>query len=163
LQRVGRHHTLLALGLGYDWLQSRTGISTVDYYDGASNTPRAATGTSALRSQHLSGFVAMGYRFSCPSVAVDVLAGPELAFVFGFHEKGSGTYDGNQAWTTDRDRSGHSVVDPRLRAEATVWRQRLGFNASYSHGFWNYQGGLMGASPQVYARVIRLGVAYRLR
>ncbi|WP_210520436.1 hypothetical protein [Hymenobacter terricola] len=163
VQRVGQRHTLLALDLGYDWLQSRTGISTLNYYDGSSNTPRPATGTSALRSQHLTSFLALGHRFGGSTVAVDVLLGPELAFVYGFHDKGSGTYDGGTAWSTDRPGREFNRFDGRLRADATAWKAQLGFNASYSYGCINYQGGLVGGSREVYARVLRLGLAYRLR
>jgi hypothetical protein len=79
------------------------------------------------------------------------------------HEKGSGTYDGGTAWATDRKNRGRNLVDARLRADATAWRNRLGFNASYSVGFINYQGGLVGGSREVYSRTLRLGLAYRLQ
>ena len=89
--------------------------------------------------------------------------GPEVAYVFDFREKGSGSYDGNHTWATyQRDRADNRF-DARLRAEATAWYHRVGFNASYSHGFINYRGGLMGGSPEAYARILRLGLAYRLR
>lgn len=163
LQRVGRRQGLLALDLGYDWLQARTAISTLNYYDGSSNTPRPATGTSSLRSQHLTFFLGLGHQFVLHNINLDVLAGPELAYVFGFSEMGSGTYDGGTAWTTDRPGREFNRADAALRADATAWCHRLGFNASYSFGLLNYQGGLLGASRAVYSRTMRLGLAYRLK
>ena len=163
VQRVSSWGGLLAFDVGYDWLRTRTRIATVNYYDGSSNTPRSATGTTALQSQAVTGFLGLGYRLTACAVQLDLLAGPELAYVARFRETGSGTYDGSTAWETDRRDRAPSRVDARLRADFTAWYHRVGFNASYSHGFSNYQGGLVGGSPEVYARILRLGLAYRLR
>lgn len=162
-QRVGSRSGLLALDFGFEQLQSRTAIEIVDYYNGTSNTPRPATGTTSLQTRNLTAFLGVGHRFSVSGVALDVLAGPELAYAFGFHEKGRGTYDGAMAWATDVNAREFNRFDARLRADATAWYHRVGFNASYSYGVINYQSGLLGASPEVYSRTLRLGLAYRLR
>ena len=89
--------------------------------------------------------------------------GPELAGIFGVREKGSGTYNGGTAWATDLDRNSGIPVDARLRADATVWCRRVGFNASYSHGYLNYMANQIGGRvPEAYSRTLRLGLAYRL-
>lgn len=166
VQRVGAHQGLLALDLGYEWLRSRTNVTEVLYSAALYSSFRRtypADGSTQLSSQNLTAFLGLGHRFGLGTVAVDVLAGPELAYVFGFREKGSGTYDGGTVWTTNRPDREFNRFDARLRADATAWRHRAGLNVSYSHGFSNYQGGLMGASPEVYARILRLGLAYRLR
>ncbi|GAA4026031.1 hypothetical protein GCM10022409_07550 [Hymenobacter glaciei] len=165
VQRVGEHRGLLALDLGYEWLRSRTNITQVDYSPSVYSSFRgtySADGATSLYSQNLTTFLGLGHRFELGTVAVDVLAGPELAYVFSFREKGSGTYDGGKGWATDQRDRAYNRFDARLRADATAWCHRLGFNASYSHGFINYQSGLKGASPEVYARILRLGLAYRL-
>ena len=163
VQRVGRRRGLLAFDLGYDWLRSRTTITDVYYSAGYANQRYAATGTTSLRTQNLTAFLGLGHQFQLSTLRLDVLAGPELAVIFGMREKGRGTYNGTSAWATDADRSISVPVDARLRADATVWQRRVGFNASYSVGFANYQSGLVGASPEVYSRTLRLGLAYRLR
>ena len=69
-------------------------------------------------------------------------------------------------WLVTRKESVGSPTIPvgaRLRADATAWYRRAGLNASYSRGYFNYGSGLKGGDPGVYARVLRLGVAYRLR
>lgn len=162
-QRVGQRKGLLAFDLGYDWMHSRTKVVVVNYYDGASNTPRAAQGTTYLQTQNLAAFLGLGHRFELPAFSLDVLAGPEIAWVFGFRENGSGTFDGSHAWATSGDRSSSVGADARLRADATAWFHRVGATVSYSHGFINYQGHLTGGSREVYARILRLGLAYRLR
>ncbi len=164
VQHVGRHQELVALDLGYDWSRSRTAIATLDYFDGQANTPRPADGTTYLRAQNLTAFLGLGRRFNVSMVALDVLAGPEGAYVFGLHEKGRGTYDGGAAWATESNRGTQVSFDPRLRADLTAWHQRVGVNASYSVGFANYLAGLIGGPVlEAYSRTLRLGLAYRLR
>ena len=138
VQRVGAHRGLLALDLGYEWLRSRTAITQLYYspalissFSGA----YSADGSTAFGTQNLTAFLGLGHRFKVGAVAVDALAGPELTYVFGFHEKGSGTYNGNLNWTTDQRDRAPNRFDARLRADATAWYHRVGFNASYSHGF----------------------------
>ena len=163
---MGTHQGLLALDLGYEWLRSRTAITQLYYSPALISSFRgaySADGSTALATQNLTAFLGLGHRFKGGVVDVDALAGPELAYVFGFHEKGSGTYNGNLKWTTDRRNNASNRFDARLRADATVWYHRVGFNVSYSHGLINYQSGLIGSSPEVYARVLRLGLAARPR
>lgn len=161
-QRVGARRGLLALDFGFEQLRSRATIDVLDYYNGTSNTPHAATGTSYFRTQSLTTWLGVGHRFAIADLELDVLAGPELAYIYGFRESGSGTYDNGIAWESGRATNAFDRLDGRLRAEATAWCHRLGFNASYSWGFINYQGGLIGGSREVYSRTMRLGLAYRL-
>ena len=162
-QRVGQKNGLLAFAIAYDQMHSRTSIGGLNLYDGTSNTLRPATGHTYLQTRAIAVALTLGHRFALGSGRLVVLAGPELAFVFGLHETGSGTYDGNQSWTTDVDRSGRLIIDPRLRAGLTYWCHQVGISSSYSHGFANYEAGMLGASPQVASRTWRLGLAYRLR
>ncbi|WP_223651748.1 hypothetical protein [Hymenobacter psoromatis] len=162
--RVTRPGVLLAFDLGYDWQQARTEITSLYYSSGLSSAlvQYAANGSSHYRTQNISGFLGVGYRAKLPGVVVDALVGPELAGVIGGHEKGRGIYNDTK-WTVDERRDPSYPLDARLRADLTAWRGRTGLNASYSLGFMNYQGSLVGSSAEVYARVLRLGLAYRLR
>lgn len=164
VQRVGRCQGLLAFDLGYDWARSRTAITALYYSAGYANTAYAATGSAHLRSQDLTAFLGLGRRFRLAALALDALVGPELAGKLSVRETGHGTYNNGPAWATDIDRGSRFLLDGRLRADATVWRGRLGVNASYSHGFGNAQAGLVGGPARgAYARTLRWGLAYRLR
>jgi hypothetical protein len=167
VQRVAAQQGLLALDLGYEWLQSRTAVTAVDYaafsYSSSRGGPYAATGHTALQNQNLTVFLGLGRRFTAGIVEVDALVGPEGAYVFDFREKGSGTYDGGKDWSTNRKYLKDSRGDVRLRADATAWVHRVGLNASYSYGLLNYYGKLTGAEPEAYSRTLRLGLAYQLR
>ncbi|MDB5235018.1 MAG: hypothetical protein JWR44_2011 [Hymenobacter sp.] len=161
VQHVGQRQGVLAFDLGYDWLRSRTAIDYINFYDPL-NGPQSANGTTHLQTQNVTGFLGLGRRFQGNIITIDALLGPELAYVFNFHEKGNGTYDGGSDWATDVRNRAPNRFDFRLRADATAWCRRLGFNASYSYGLLNYQSGLIGASPEVYSRTLRVGLAYRL-
>ncbi len=164
VQRVGQRQGLLAFDLGYDWARSRTNIATLYYSTGSANTAYTATGSSYLRSEDLTVFFGLGHRCQMGPLVFDVLAGPELAGQVGARETGHGTYNNGTAWATDTDRSGRFPLDGRLRADATVWRGRVGVNASYSYGFTNAQAGLVGGPVrEAHTRTLRWGVAYRLR
>lgn len=166
VQHVGARNGLLALDLGFEWLRSRTKIGSLYYSRGTYSSyvgAYRADGSTSLETKNATVFLGLGHRFELPNVAVDVLLGPEVACVFGFREKGSGTYDTNEAWATDQKKRASNRADARLRADATAWYHRVGLNASYSYGLLNYQSGLVGASPKVYSRTLRLGLAYRLR
>lgn len=167
-QRVGRRNGLAALEVGYDWLRSRMAVDLVSYspaiYSSRGPVGYAADGTVQLRTQHLTAFLGLGHRFQVAAAELDLLAGPEVAYVFGGREQGNGTYNGGTPWTINQDNRGSfNRADARLRADLTAWYQRVGLTASYAHGLINYQGGLVGASREVYSRTLRLGLAYRLR
>lgn len=168
VQRVGSRNGLITLDLGYEWLRSRTNITELYYSPNPFSSYRSAypaEGSTALQTQNLTAFLSVGHRFQCGAVEVDALVGPELAYVFGFREKGSGTYGSGSgtAWTTDRRQRAFNRFDARLQADVTAWYHRMGANVSYSYGMINYQSGLKGGSPEVYSRTLRLGLAYRLR
>lgn len=167
VQRVGGKGGLLALDLGYESLRSRTAVTSVFYSSSMLSSYVAtynADGSTNLHAQALTALLGVGHRFSVGSVDVDAVAGPELAYIASLREKGSGTYDGGKTWSTSLERGSRATFDPRLRADATVWCHQFGFNASYSYGFHNYLSGMLGgANPEAYARVLRLGLAYRLQ
>lgn len=162
--RVTRPGVLLAFDLGYDWQQARGHVTSLSYYDETYVAQRQfnANGYNVYRTQNVSGFLGVGYRLVLPGVALDALAGPELAGVFGGHDTGNGTFNGRD-WSVDDHRNPSYPLDARLRADLTLWHNRTGLTASYSHGFVNYQGSLVGGSSEVYSRTLRLGLAYRLR
>ncbi len=166
VQRVGSRNGLLTFDLGYEWLRSRTNVNRLLYspsmYSSFIGT-YSADGSAALQSKNLTAFLGLGHRIKGSLVEVDILAGPELAYIYGLREKGSGTYNGSEPWATNFSRSDEYRLDGRLRADITVWYHQLGANASYSYGLLNYQSGLKGANSEVYARILRLGLVYRLK
>jgi hypothetical protein len=153
VQRVGERQGLLTLDIGYDWLQSEVDVNHLDYSSSLFSSFIAsyeAEGKVQLRSQRLTAFAGLGHRFKIGAAELDVLAGPEVAYVFDIHQKGAGTYDNGTSWTMQH-------------ADMTLWYRKLGFTTSYVHGVVNHQSGLTGGNPKVYSRIWRLGMAYRLQ
>lgn len=163
LLHESRWPLLLGLDLGYDYQRARTAITGLGYSTPQAYVSYAADGHTYLASQHLSLFLALGYRLRLGATRLDVLAGPELAAVFGKREAGRGTYNGSQSWATNEGRAGGLPFDGLLRADLTAWRGRWGLNGSYAWGSVSYLAGLVGGGPyDAFDRSLRLGLVYRL-
>jgi hypothetical protein len=163
-QRVGKAGLLTALDLGFDWMQARADVSSLYYNTATSSSARTASGTVRLYTPAITAFGGVGWRLAGEKLALDALVGPELAYVFNAHEKGDGTASVNGNWTSDATRIPDSRLDFRLRGDLTVWRSRAGLTFSYSNGFANYQPATAATtSPDASVRLLRVGLAYRLK
>lgn len=164
VQHVAKIGFLTAFDLGYDVMQARTAVSYLNYSSAVVNYGRTATGTVHLYTQCATAFGGAGWRLGQGSkLQLDALVGPELAYVVTAHETGSGT-TATGDWSTSTKRSTANSLDFRLRGDVTVWRGQVGLAASYSLGFSNYATGITNvAEPEAYARLVRVGLAYRLK
>lgn len=163
-QRVGKTNFLTALDLGYDLLHTKTDITYINYNSAVANSSQAASGTTNLYAQYLTGFAGAGWRAQGEQYTLDGLVGPELAYVLRALDYGSGTAANTIAWSTDTNRTPANTLDFRLRADVTLWRGQVGVAASYSYGFTNYYPGTSTVpNPSAYANALRLGLSYRLK
>ena len=163
-QRVGKIGLLTALDLGFDWMQARTDVNYIYYNSPTSSSSRTASGRVQLYTPAITAFGGVGWRLSGEKYTLDALVGPELAYVLNSSEKGSGTSNVNGGWNTDLARTPDSRLDFRLRGDLTLWRSRVGLTLSYSNGFANYQQATTSiASPDAEVRLLRVGLAYRLK
>ncbi|UOG74050.1 hypothetical protein MTX78_18240 [Hymenobacter tibetensis] len=168
MQHVGSHNGLFALDIGYDRMRSQAAVNQVDYSSSLFSSFRSwypADGTIAIITQNLTAFLGAGHRFQVGTVNLDLLAGPEAAYVFGVKQKGSGSFEYNNgtSWKINQSEVIRSRGDVRLHAEVTAWYEKIGVTAGYSYGLINYQGGLYGSDAAVYSRTLRLGMTYRVR
>jgi hypothetical protein len=163
-QRVGKAGLLTALDLGFDWMQARADVSAIYYNSPTSSTTRTASGTVQLFTPAITAFGGVGWRLAGSKLALDALVGPELAYAFDAREKGDGSSTVNGNWSSDLSRTPANRLDFRLRGDLTVWRDRVGLTASYSNGFANYQPATTTTtSPDAKVRLLRVGLAYRLK
>ncbi|MDF7813339.1 hypothetical protein [Hymenobacter sp. YC55] len=168
MQHVGPHNGLLALDIGYDRMRSRAAVNQVDYSSSPFSSFRSwypADGTIAIITQNLTAFLGAGHRFQVRTVNLDLLAGPEAAYVFGVRQKGSGSFEYNNGttWKINRSEVIRRRGDVRLHAEVTAWYEKIGVTAGYSYGLINYANGLDGSYEEAYSRLLRLGLTYRVR
>ena len=162
-QRVGKVGLLTALDLGFDWMQARSDVNYI-YYNTSSSYSRTATGTVRLYTPAITAFLGAGWRLKGEKYSLDALVGPELAYVLNAREKGDGTTSANGGWSSDVDRSPANRLDFRVRGDVTLWRSHVGLTLSYSNGFANYQPATSAVpSPDAQARLLRVGLAYRLK
>ncbi len=163
-QRVGKIGLLTAFDLGYDLMQARTTVNYLNYSSTVVNYGRTATGITHLYTQAATAFAGVGWRLGQDKkLQLDALVGPELAYIVTARETGSGTTSTGD-WQTSVKRSTANSLDFRLRGDVTVWRGKVGLVASYSWGFTNYATGITNTTdPQAYARLVRVGLAYRFK
>jgi hypothetical protein len=163
-QRVGKAGLLTALDLGFDWMQARTDVDLISYNSATNSSTRTGSGVVRLYTPALTAFGGVGWRLAGSKLALDALVGPELAYVLDAREKGSGASSVNGSWSSDVTRLPASRLDFRLRGDLTIWRDRVGLTASYTNGFANYQpAAAVATSPDAQVRLVRVGLAYRLK
>ncbi|MBJ6143481.1 hypothetical protein [Hymenobacter sp. BT559] len=163
-QRVGKAGLLTAFDLGFDWMQARATVNTIYYSNSSASYSRAASGRVSLYTPSITAFAGAGWRLGGQKLALDALVGPELAYVLDAREKGNGTSAVNGGWSTDVSRPPANRLDFRLRGDLTVWRNRVGLMGSFSTGFANYQPATTSiANPDASVRLLRVGLAYRLK
>jgi hypothetical protein len=163
-QRVGKAGLLTALDLGFDWMQARADVSSIYYNSPTGSATRTASGTVRLYTPAVTAFGGVGWRLAGQKLALDALVGPELAYAFNAREKGDGSSTVNGGWTSDVTRTPDARLDFRLRGDLTIWRDRAGLTFSYSNGFANYQpASATTTSPDASVRLLRVGLAYRLK
>ncbi|MVN79136.1 hypothetical protein GO988_22630 [Hymenobacter sp. HMF4947] len=163
VQRVGKAGLLTAFDLGYDFMQARTTITSVNYNNTVAGYNRTTSATTHLYTQTISAFAGAGWRLRGKALELDALVGPELAYLLTARETSSGVTTTGE-WSTDAKHSAANSLDFRLRGDLTVWRKRVGLAASYAYGFTNYEPSTSAiSSPQANVGLIRVGLAYRLK
>lgn len=163
-QRVAKIGLLTAFDLGFDWMQARTDVNFISYNSPTNSSSRTGSGIVHLYTPAITAFGGVGWRLAGSKLALDALIGPELAYVLNAQEKGSGASSVNGSWSSDVTRTPDSRLDFRLRGDLTIWRDRVGLTASYSNGFANYQPATAATtSPEAQVRLVRVGLAYRLK
>lgn len=168
VQRVEKFNVITAFDLGYDLMQTRLGVTAINYNSTAvaGGFTRPGSGVVRLFSHAVTAFGGVGYRLGGEghALALDALVGPELAFLAATHENGDGTNSSGTAWHTDLSRTPNTRFDFRLRGDLSIWRKRVGLVASYSYGFSNYQPATPGVTnPDASIRLARVGLGYRLK
>lgn len=120
-----------------------------------------AEGHTALRNNFLNLQPYLGRRLYLRAIEMDLTLGTDIGFCLKSMEHGEATdaYGNNVTTSLERDKA---AIDFRPRISLAAYRNHLGFSLSYAHGLTNYTSGYDGANSKLYARVLRLGLLYRL-
>ncbi|WP_026462068.1 outer membrane beta-barrel protein [Adhaeribacter aquaticus] len=159
LQRVTQGRTILGLQTGYEVLRSRVKITSV-YNIRPEPTP-IKSGETVLRNDFININPYAGHRFTIRKIDLDLTGGLEIAFFQESREKGSVTTANGQTYYSDRERF-RPGSDIRGRLNLTGYYKHIGISLGYAHGIKNYTPMLEGATLNRYARVVRLGINYRI-
>lgn len=161
-QLVTRAGFLFGAQAGYEILRSRADITTAhNPMDFHSSIAIPAKGSATIIADYIILQPYAGWRLSSGLVDVDVTLGTDIAFNQGLREKSEATPDGMPKIREREDRS-ESVTDFRPRLGMTAYHGHVGVSLNYSHGLTNYLGDSDGGKPELYMRVLRLGLVYRL-
>lgn len=159
VQHINANHLIWGIQLGYALFRSRVSINRV--YVDSPYLPLATHGHTILENRFFNLYPNIGYRFMLPNLMVDLTAGPGIGFDLNSREMGKAFTYFNTMYTTDTNRH-NPGMDIRVRAGFTVYYKNWGLSAGYSYGLRNYSGGMIGVNPEMYARIIRFGVVYRV-
>ncbi|MCC9137731.1 hypothetical protein ACFSKU_02520 [Pontibacter silvestris] len=164
-QRVSKTDLLLGLEAGVESLQSRVnvrGVSITPAINTSSLGYRQASGQSDLRNDFINLQPFIGKRLKAGTFDLDVTIGSDIGIGLNSKEEGTATDIQGEQHKTSLELNNQSV-DIRPRVGVTANYQRVGLSASYANGLVNYVNGYSnGAKMEVYSRVFRLGVLYRL-
>jgi hypothetical protein len=163
VQRTTGYHMILGLDAGIESVQTKQQI--IRTYGPFPYDFRPATGKTAYTRSFLNLFGYLGYSQGVAKNTVNIKAGFEYAAGLG-----AGMDKGNVNITAiDSSFKVHHPVpksqnfDIRLRFQAELWYKSFGIYTGYSTGAVNYYSRFIGASPEAYARYLRIGVQYRIK
>ncbi len=159
VQHEYKNHFLLGLEAGYENLRTRINVENYQIDDMIFNTENAY---SITRNHFINIFPSAGYNFSLAgNVDISLRGGAD----FGLGLSSSSRLVVREVFEDDQytDRDGLAPgLDFRPRIEAKISGKRLGLTVNYSHGVTNWLNGWAGGPTELYMRVWRAGVQYRI-
>jgi len=157
LQLVTDQRLLLGTQVAVEQLQSRVNINGI--YGFRSNNQ--AEGHTTLQNSFLNLQPYAGRRLYLHGIEMDLTLGTDIGLCHNSTEHGKATDAYGNSVTTSTQRS-KPKIDFRPRLGIAAYRNHMGLTLSYAHGLTNYTSGYDGANSEVYARVLRFGILYRL-
>ncbi len=158
-QRVTKYNLIFGLQTAYEFLSSRIKIRSIwvdNHWVSASSDSK-----TDLNHQFINLHPFIGKRFNLiKNLQSDLILGLDLGIFLKVKEEPNiksslGTYD------SSRERNKPEDNDIRLRIDLTNYYKNFGLTIGYSYGFTNYMKGYVGGSPEVYSRMLRLGLVYK--
>lgn len=162
LKRVTVCNFIFGIEAGYEDLRSKIIIDRIDGFNGVAVYQLPADGETYLNENFLNVFPSVGYRFKIGFISLDLEGGFDFGNLMQGFERGKATDENGTRYTTRMSRN-DITFDFRPRIQLTVNWNRIGVYAGYSYGLINYKMNYYSDSDtQVYARLIRFGISFRL-
>lgn len=150
--------------IGYEILRSKVSLDYQDPLGG--DIVWQFTGRTFLRNGFVNIFPFIGKRLKVGSQLVDITIGSDIGILTSSKEKGKATATQQQSIVikTSMDRNKNLSTDIRPRIQVSTDFDKIGIYAGYSYGLSNYYKGYIGLkNNQVYSRMLRLGISYRIK
>jgi hemolysin activation/secretion protein len=152
---------IFGFDLGYELLRSKILIDEVADYDGTSNINYPATGKAFLNFGFLNFFPHVGFRIKAKNISFDITGGFELALKLKSWESGGAKASDGTEIVTSTNNAHSNLFDFRRRIQLAVNYKRISPYIGYSVGLVNYSNSSGGAND-AFARMLRIGIAYKL-
>ena len=161
LKRITKDNIVIGVGVAYETLRSKICIDRIDFYGGTTNIPNTASGQTYLRLNCFNFNPQFGYRFYFNKLTFDIVGGVDIGYILRANEKGRAVDSDGIIYTTARDRKTINI-DFHTNTQFWVYYRKIGFSLGFAYGFRNYRAGFAGGTNECYARLIRLGLVYRI-
>ena len=162
VQQVFSNNFLVGAQAGVESLRSSVDINRVEEYRNNALRVFEAEGSTKRRYDLINVAPYVGRRINAGAFDVDVTLGTDLGLAFYAEENAKATYANGEEASSKYELS-TPKVDIRPRVGATAYYNSFGLSLSYAHGLTNYMQNYDGANPEVYMRVLRVGLIYKIK
>ncbi len=156
-KRITKWNFIYGFDLGYEILRSKVSINGI-----YSDSFYSAKGKTILNFGFVNFYPFIGFRINTGNISFDISGGFELALKLKSWESGKAETDKGVEITMPSTFSNSNLFDFRRRLQVAVNYKRISPYIGYSRGLVNYLSGITGGSNNTYARMIRVGIAYKL-
>jgi len=166
-QRLTKRKNIYGLGISFEDLTSKVNIDSIfESSDLALLLKYPATGETKLKNTFITLNPFVGHRYAYHKIAIDLLAGFDLAFCMKSKEDGSVTASSIGHFNVDNERPKPSI-DLRPRIQIKMQINKFGFLVGYSLGLSGYstptQYEYSTQYSKAYTSFLRLGLSYQLK
>ena len=161
VQRITRTNFIFGLQTSYESLSSKVKIDN----GWALEAPSAniSDGKTILTNQFLSFHPFLGERMKLfNQITSDLTLGIDLGVCLNSREHETGIVDNEGKYDDSYTLANKPSIDIRPRIEFTNYYKKFGLTIGYSYGLTNYTNRMVGANMEVFSRMIRFGLTYRL-
>jgi hypothetical protein len=162
-KRITKRNTLYGATLGYQSLQSKADIVSVNIFSGTV-LAIPASGEAYRVSNGLNLFLSVGKRFVVKKIPIDLVGGLNFDYIFKAKDKGNAKDITGATYTLSGERN-TIKLDFSPRIQLSTEYKKIGVYAGYSMGLVNYygMGYVGGGNASAYSKMIRFGISYRLK
>ena len=158
-QRLTKRKNIYGLGISFEKLTSKVNIDRILISGDPADFQYPASGETKLKNIFITLNPFVGHRYAYHKIAIDLLAGFDLAFCMKSKEDGSVTASSIGHFNVDNERPKPSIdLRPRIQIKTQI--NKFGFLAGYSLGLTNYSNQY---NSKAYTSFLRLGLSYQLK